>query len=313
MKKILITGCSGFIGRHAVSHALERGYKVVGLDMKPFGKHDDRMVFIKGDINDKPAVERAAKGCDYIFHLAAATSIADFQYNLHRDYGTNVMGFLKVIEVAKKNKCKKLAYASSSAVYSSHKAKMYGEDAVIDIKTLRNHYGKSKFIDEAIADSYMDATGLKAVGVRYFNVYGPGEEVKLRSSPITQFILSMRKNSTITLFGDGTQKKDFVHIDDAIKITFMLMENPNATGVYNVGTGVATALISVAKFMAPKKILYIKNPYLSSYIFYLKADTRKLLKALKGYKFINVKDGISMLIGNEVKVWKKLKVKGYTT
>lgn len=297
LKRILITGCSGFIGRHAVSYALNNGYDVVGLDLNPLDKKHKNLTFIRGDINNKNTVEKAAEGCDYVLHLAAATSIPDFQYDLYTNYTTNVVGFMNVIEAAKSNKCKKFVYASSSAVYQND----FGEDAIIKVKELRNHYGKSKLIDELIADSYIDAYKLSAVGLRYFNIYGSGEEVKLRSSPITQFLYSKRKNDTITIFGDGKQAKDFTHIDDAIKITFKLMESRKSLGVYNVGTGIATNFIHIAELMNPKKVVYVKNPYLSSYIFYLKADTRRLLKEIKGYQFISVEKGISRLLNTKDK------------
>ena len=290
--RLLITGCSGFIGRHAVSYALKKGYHVVGLDARPLGKVNDNLRFFRGSITDRHAVEKAAKGCSYILHLAAATSLPDFKHNLYRDYGINVTGFLNVIEVARRNRCKKFVYASSSAVYLNK----YSEDSKIDIKSLRNHYGKSKLIDDAISESYIDAYKLSSVGLRYFNLYGPGEEVKLRPSPITQFLSEMKKSNTITLFGDGKQAKDFIYIDDAIEITFRLMESNTSLGVYNVGTGMATSFLSIAKLMKPKRILYMKNPYTSSYIYYLKADTKRLLREIGKYKFINVRDGVNMIL-----------------
>lgn len=292
-KKILITGCSGFIGRHAVSYSLKNGYRVVGLDLKPLGIKDKDLAFVRGDINDMRAVERAARGCRYVLHLAAMTSLPDFRYDLHRSYGTNVMGFLNVIEAAKRNRCAKFAYASSSAVYGDS----FSEESVIDVKAQRNHYGKSKLIDEMIADSYADSFKLSTVGLRYFNVYGPGEEVKERSSPVTQFLKSRRKDGAITIFGDGKQSKDFIHVDDAIRITFMLIESRKGVGVFNVGTGVSTSFNEVARIMGPAKVAYVRNPYLSSYIFYLKADTRRLRKAIGKYQFIRLKDGISRLMG----------------
>lgn len=293
MKKILITGCSGFLGRHAVNYAIKKGYSVVGLDLSANGARHKGFKFIKGDINDKAAVDGAAKGCDYILHLAAMTSLPDFQYDLYKNYGTNTsIGFLNVIEAARANKCRKFVYASSSAVYLDK----YSEDDPIDIHELRNHYGKSKLMDDMIAQSYIDSFGLQAVGLRYFNIYGPGEDVKLRPSPITKFKESKVRDGTITIFGDGKQAKDFIYIEDAIKITFKLLESSGSCGVYNVGTGVATSFNSIARYMKPKKIIYVKNPYLSSYIFYLKADTKKLLRTIGKYRFLTVKQGVAKLM-----------------
>jgi nucleoside-diphosphate-sugar epimerase len=295
-KRILITGCSGFIGRHAVSYALKNGYHVVGLDIKPFNKKEKNLTFIRGDINDRKVVDRATKGCDHVLHLAAETAGPEFQYDLYKNYGTNMTGFLNVIESARRNGCKKFTYASSSAVYQKyHGEKGHGESAVINVNTLKTHYGKSKLIDEMIADSYTDSYKLNTVGIRYFNIYGPGEGTKLCPSPVTTFLISKRKNGTITIFGDGRQAKDFTHIDDAIRITFKLIEDEKSAGLYNIGTGIATSFNHIARLINPARIVYTKNPYLDSYIFYLKADTRRLLKRIGKYEFIKVDDGVSRL------------------
>ncbi len=294
-KKILITGCSGFIGMHAVNYALKHDYIVVGFDHKQVDIKDKNFTFIKGDISDKESVAKAAKGCDYIFHLAAATSLPDFQYNLYRAYTINIVGFMNAIEAAKENKCKKFIYASSSGVYQNE----YSEDSVVNVNTQRNHYGKSKLIDDMISDSYIDSYKLSSVGLRYFNVYGPGEEVKQRPSPLTCMIVEAKKTGAVTIFGDGKQTKDFIHIDDAIKISFMLMESEKSLGVYNVGTGIGTNLNQIAEIMQPVKVLYKPNPYLSSYIFYLKADTKKLFSVIGKYKFIKVEDGVKKLMAKK--------------
>lgn len=287
LKKILITGCSGFIGRHAIEYGLKHGYEIVGLDVNPISKDDKDFSFFKGSINDKKLVEDAAKGCEYILHLGALASLPDFNKDLYSNYTTNIVGFMNVIDAAKTN-TSKFVYASSSGVYQNE----FGEDTVIDVHKQRNHYGKSKLIDEMIADSYIDTHNMKAVGLRYFNVYGPGEEDKYRSSPITQFLLEMKKKDTITIFGDGKQSKDFTYIDDVIKLTFALLEDKESVGVYNIGTGVTTSFNEIAKMMNPGRIVYTENPYLSTYMFYLKADTRKLLKKFKDFKFTDVKEGI---------------------
>lgn len=290
--RLLVTGCSGFIGRHAVRYALNNQYNVIGFDTKPPHIDDPGLSFVEGNINEKKAVEDAARGCDYILHLAAATSLPDFQYDLYTNYLTNIAGFMNAIEAAKVNNCRKFIYASSSAVYQ----KEYAETAIIDIMTQKNHYGRSKLIDDAIAASYNETHKICAVGLRYFNLYGPGEEVKERSSPVTQFLMSKKRDDTITIFGDGSQAKDFIHIDDAIALTFKLMESKTSSGVYNIGTGVSTSFLRIAELMHPKKIIHKDNPYLSSYIFYLKADMRRLLAEVKGYKFITIEEGISRLV-----------------
>ncbi len=293
-KKILITGCSGFIGINSVAYALKNGYQVVGLDLNTLKFKHKNLTFIKGDIRDRATVEKAVKGCKYVLHLAALASLPDFERDLFGNYMTNVFGFLNVLEAARKNGCKRFAYASSSAVYVNSPG--FSEDTVIDVTKLRNHYGKSKLIDEMIADSYTDAHVMGVVGLRYFNIYGPGEEDKFRSSPVMQLLISKKSTDKVTIFGDGKQAKDFTHIDDAVSITFRLMEDATSIGVYNVGTGVSTSMNALARLLNPAKTVYVRNPYLSTYMFYLKADTRKLTRKLGRYKFIRLKDGVSQLL-----------------
>ena len=287
-KKILITGCSGFIGRHTVRYALGHGYQVVGLDLRPLTIRHKNLTFFKGSINNRALVEKVTKGCGYVLHLAALASLPDFNKDLHANYTTNVVGFMNVIDAARKNKCKKFVYASSSGVYKDE----FSEESVINVMTQRNHYGKSKLIDEMIADSYIDTHKMPVVGLRYFNIYGPGEEDKLRSSPITQFLMEKKRSDTITIFGDGKQSKDFTYIDDAVELSFRLLEDKKSLGLYNIGTGVTTNFLQIVKLMKPSKVIFTKNPYLSTYMFYLKADTKRILKAVKGYRFVKLSDGI---------------------
>lgn len=170
--KLLVTGSAGFVGSNLCKEALKQGYDVVGLDTK--NTTVEGVESIIGTITDKNLVEKTMKGIDIVINLAAITSNVEFEKKMYDCYNVNVNGFLNLIESAKNNSVKKFAYASSSAVYLDS----FSEETVIDIKKQKNHYAKSKLMNELIAKSYSDAYGLDTLGLRFFNVYGHGENEK---------------------------------------------------------------------------------------------------------------------------------------
>lgn len=144
-KQILITGSSGFIGEYVVNEAIARGYKVLGFDInKPENANFD---YIIGDITDKEAIAGAFGPNIYgVIHLAAMTSTIEFEANNRTVYDTNVAGFINVINLASKSGCKRFLYASTSGIYSDS----FSENDQIAAGKLKNHYAKSKLMDEMI-------------------------------------------------------------------------------------------------------------------------------------------------------------------
>lgn len=284
--RLLITGCSGFIGKHMVAKAISLGYEVRAFDRVDCSVPGAE--FIKGDVRDMEAIDEAVKGVDYVIHLAAITVPQRFRDDLYGNYDINIKGFMNIIESARKHNCK-LAYASSASMYFKDN---FAEDATIDMHKQRNHYSKSKMVDEMIADSYEDVYGFKSLGLRYFNAYGEGELDKGESAcAIGQFIKSRLNNEPMVIYGDGKQKKDFIYVNDAVDITLTLMEK-GATGIYNVGTGKETEFNYIADLIDKNAKKYIPMP-LPTYQYLTRADTTKLLKTIGDYKFISIEDGIN--------------------
>lgn len=285
--RILITGCSGFIGRAVVREALRQGYRVNGLDLKDCSVKGIR--FVKGDINDYGTVKRAIKRADRVIHLAAVTSNLEFYKDMRSSYNTNVGGFLNVINAAAISKCKSFIYASSAAVYLKESG--FSELAHIDIRKQGNHYAKTKLINEMIADSYEERYNMNSIGMRLFNVFGPGENQKGNYASIITILLKMEKNGKpLLIYGDGSQSRDLIYVDDVAKITLILLEK-GKNSIYNVGTGRANAYGHIADLIGPKHKKFVKNP-LSSYQTYTKADTARLKKVIGKFNFIGLEQGI---------------------
>src|SRR2546429_4357466 len=289
-KDLLITGVSGFIGRHVAEEAIRRGYNVAGIDRNhsEIGGID----FTKADIRDRDRLLQIMRGKEYLIHLAAITSNVEFMKNPVDCYDINASGFLNVIDAAAKGGCKRFVYASSAAVYLDS----FSEEAVLDVRKQGNHYAKTKIMNEMVAKSYEDIYGMSTTGLRYFNVYGRGENEKGDYASIVTLFLKAKKNrEPLVIYGDGTQARDLTNVLDAARITVDLLEK-GSDDVYNVGTGVSTAYVTIAEMIDRERIRYVPNP-LPNYQHYTRAETTRLREALGEYQFIGLSMGIEAMKG----------------
>ena len=282
---LLITGVSGFIGRHVAQEALRRGYRVTGVDRVE--SRADGLEFIRADIRDRDRMTEVLRNKKYLVHLAAITSNVEFMRAPADCYDTNVNGFLNVVDAAVRGGCTRLVYASSAAVYVN----VFSEGVSIDLESQNNHYAKSKIMNEMMAHSYADIVGMRITGLRYFNVYGNGENDKGDyASIVSLFLRAKKKGAPLVVYGDGSQARDLINVADAASVTMDLLEN-GSERVYNVGTGVATTYLAIAEMIAKEAVTFVPNP-LTSYQYYTRADMTRLRKALGDYPFIDLKSGI---------------------
>jgi nucleoside-diphosphate-sugar epimerase len=289
-QNVLITGVSGFIGRCVAAEALRRGYRVTGVDRSQAS--DRGIEFVRADIRDNDRMARVLKGQDYVIHLAAVTSNVEFLKNPVDCYDINANGFVNVIAAAVKGGCKRFVYASSAAVYLDS----FSEEAVLDVRKQGNHYAKTKIMNEMVAKSYEDIYGMSTTGLRYFNVYGRGENEKGDYASIVTLFLKAKKNrEPLVIYGDGTQARDLTNVLDAARVTVDLLEK-GSDDVYNVGTGVSTAYVTIAEMIDRDRIRYVPNP-LPNYQHYTRAETTRLREALGEYQFIELKQGIEAMKG----------------
>ena len=286
---ILVTGSSGFIGSHVAAEALKEGYRVKGLDLK---ENDNTAIeFVKGDIRDKSAVSKAMEGVDFIIHLAAVTSVVEFEKNPVECFDININGFMNVLWAAHEHKVKKALYASSAAVYTGEH---FSDSMPLDYSKQHNPYAQSKMINEMHADYFFHSRGLDSIGLRFFNVFGDGENEKGQYASIaTQFIKNKRRGEPLVVYGDGSQARDFINVNDVANITLMLLEK-GSPGVYNVGTGNAFSYEHIAEIIDKSSIKHVDNP-LKAYQYLTKADTSKLLREIGDYKFINLNEWIAKM------------------
>ena len=284
---LLVTGSSGFIGSYIITEALKNSYKVKGLDLN--ANVNPAIEFIKGDIRDKSAVSKAMEEVDFVIHLAAVTSVVEFEKNPVECFDINVNGFLNVLSTAHEKGVKKIAYASSAAVYTGEH---FSESLPVDHSKQHNPYSKSKLMNEMHSDYFYHSRSLHTIGMRFFNVFGEGENEKGQYASIaTQFLKSKERGEPLIIYGDGAQARDFIHVSDVAKITLMLLEK-GGPEVYNVGTGKAISYKNIGEMIDRDGIKYVENP-LKAYQYLTEADTSKLSKVIGDYEFINLENWLN--------------------
>lgn len=256
MAKILVTGGAGFIGSHVVRGLVGSGHEVVVLDDMSAGKreaipHGRQMEVIKGDVADKATVARAMEGCAHVVHLAARVSIPQLLETPEEAYRVNMQGTLNVLECARaQGLTGRVIVASSAAVYGNLSDGAVKEEDAGNV-ALNNPYAASKRVAEVCTRMYKDVYGLKVTTLRIFNAYGPGMDENSGYSGLLSKVLDSVQNGTLlTIYGDGSQTRDYIHVNDVATIVRALLAAPpevELPWVMNVGSGVAMTLLDTIR------------------------------------------------------------------
>ena len=291
-KKILITGICGFLGKH-LAIKLHDNNEIIGINLpnksKNLQKELDNITIIEGDVSENNTLEKINSDIDLILHFGSPTSVILFKQDPTRHFNNTVNGMKNILEFAKKNSIKKLIYPSSASVYAKN-SPPHTENI---IPKPSNPYGSAKVECENLAHSYNDT--VNSIGLRIFAVYGPGEETKQNLSSVINLFLGDVKNSRKpVIFGDGTQTRDFIYVDDAISAIINSTELPQQ-GIINVGSGISTSfnlVIEKIGNIVEKKIepVYVKKE--SNYVEKLQADTKLMESTLKIHP-LSIELGIS--------------------
>ncbi len=253
--KALVTGGAGFIGSHLVERLVADGLDVTVLDNFSTGRTENlaglsanrRLHFVRGDIRDKDTTYDAIKDVKAIFHLAAVTSVPFSVEHPKETFEVNVDGTLSLLEACLRAGVERFVYVSSCAVYGEPKYLPIDEDCPLSPVS---PYAESKLKAEELCRSFCENYGLETVVLRPFNVYGPRQRNDQYGGVIARFIEFLRFGKPPVIYGDGTQSRDFIYVEDAVEVFTLALNNKNVVGgTFNVASGVPTSIDGLASLL----------------------------------------------------------------
>ena len=253
----LVTGAAGFIGSNLVEELLGLGQFVVGLDNFATGNSAnldhiraavsplqwERFRFVEGDVYSPDTCAGVCENIDYVLHQAALGSVPRSIQDPARSNAANVTGFLNMLVAAREAGVKRFVYASSSSVYGDKPNLPKSEEQVGNVLS---PYAATKKFNEIYAAVFAKAYGLKSIGLRYFNVFGPRQDPEgAYAAVIPKWVGAMLKGAEVTINGDGETSRDFCYISNAVQANLLAATSENETAldqVYNIAVGSRTTL-----------------------------------------------------------------------
>jgi len=255
-KKWLITGVAGFIGSNLLEYLLKKNVKVVGLDNFATGYQHNldevrslvtdeqwaNFTFINGDIRKLDDCRKACDNVSFVLHQAALGSVPRSISDPVATNNTNVVGFLNMLIAARDSSVESFTYAASSSTYGDHKALPKVEE---NIGKPLSPYAVTKYVNEIYADVFAKAYNFKAIGLRYFNVFGKRQDPNgAYAAVIPKWALCMIQDKEVSINGDGKTTRDFCFVDNAVQANILaaLASDNKKNEIYNVAFGGRTSL-----------------------------------------------------------------------
>jgi len=308
--KVVVTGGAGFIGGHIVEHWLGEGAEVHIIDNLRSGHMSNvelfpKVKFHKGSITDKELVLSVLEGADYVHHLAAMVSVPESIEKPYECVDINIVGLINVLEAAKTHKVKKVVHSSSAAVYGDNPDSPKKTSMPPAPKT---PYGITKLDGEYYLNAYRENFGLGTVSLRYFNVFGPRQDPGSQyAAAIPIFVSKALKNETITIYGDGSQTRDFIFVKDVVQANVLAATSAQVYGTYNAANGSSISIKEIAGLIiketkSSSKIVYEKErPGDIKHSLAYVEDTKKALGFVPKYDLMQ---GLKLTIGYFVNLFK---------
>jgi UDP-glucose 4-epimerase len=293
-KRVLVTGGAGFIGSNLANH-LAAENDVVAVDDLYLGTPDNldgEVEFVDASVLDD---DLPTEGVDVLFHLAALSS-----YAMHEDDPTtgarvNVEGFVNAVDQAREDGCDTVVYATTSSIYGSRTEPSPEE---MDVAA-RTGYEASKLARETYAEYFHNHYGMRLAGMRFFSVYqgfGGAEEHKGEyANTVAQFADRIANGERPELFGDGSQTRDFTHVDDVVRGVELAAEH-RLQGIYNLGTGESYDFNEMVEMIndalgTDVEPTYVENPF-DAYVHDTRADASKMREATGWEPEISFEEGV---------------------
>ena len=296
--KLVVTGGAGFIGSHLVKFLSQKGHDVSVIDNLVRGKLENlksvknEINFFKNDITDYAEIKNMLKNADGVFHEAALTSVPESFSKITEYRHVNIHGTENILKLAQEFDIK-VVYASSASVY--------GNTITIPITEEHNRkpinpYGSTKLEAEYLAEKY-SKSGTQVIGLRYFNVFGKGQNPDY-AGVINKFQENIMTEKSPVIFGDGSQVRDFISVEDVCHANLTAMKSNEKKGFFNIGTGIVTSIKNLAELMIKLSGKSLKPEYSNlpeGDIKLSQADIRLAANKLSWRPKITLEDGLKKL------------------
>jgi UDP-glucose 4-epimerase len=281
--KVLVTGGAGFIGSNLVDRLIDLGHNVICIDNESAESNEqfywnDKAQNYKVDICDYNTIYPMFDKIDIVFHLASDARIQPAILDPKKSIDTNVLGTFNVLEASRRNNVGRVIISSTSSAYGK-------SNTIPNIETQKEDcltpYSAAKVFGENLGKVYFNLYGLKTISLRYFNVYGERQPLKGQYAPVVGlFIKQNKEGKPLTVVGDGTQKRDFTYIDDAVSANvlagFNETDDKSFGQVYNVGYGKNYSILDIARMISDRIEFIPARPGESKETL---SDTSKIKKA----------------------------------
>jgi len=296
-RRILVTGGSGFIGQHIAEMFASEEHEVIVIDKRkntwPFLYNN--ILLVKEDIRNYDQIKNYFEDVDYIFHEAALVSVPDGMKKPNLTIDNNINGTVNILKAAVEKNVKKIIFASSCAIYGMNDKIPLNENGKA---YPLSPYAISKLSAEYFLKMYNDEFGIRTTSLRYFNVYGPRQDYSSQYSAVMPiFVNNALQDKDLIVYGDGSQTRDFVYIDDVVKANKMVMNHGDGE-IFNVGFGEKASISELAKEIieltnSDSKVIYKQARY--GEVKHSLADNTKIYQI--GFKpETDLKEGLKKLI-----------------
>ncbi len=303
MSLVLVTGGAGFIGSHLVEALLARSYRVRVLDNLSQGSlanlpvgHPD-LEFVEGDVTDLNACRTAVVDVTGIFHLAAMSKVFPSLENPSMiDYCTqqNVHGTCNILHVARERRAtiRKFVYAGSSTYYGTNPPP-HSED---QLPSCQSPYALTKYVGELYCEQFSRGFALPTVRLRYFMTYGPRQPNTGAYAVVTGvFLKQWRSGDPLTILGDGSQTRDFIHVRDVAEGTVRAFESDQQDATINIGTGRSLTIKALADLISPDQVVMPKRAH---DIPHQRACTNRMRRFLDWEPSIRIEDELRAILNS---------------
>jgi len=276
--RIVITGVAGFIGSALTENLLHNGHTIIGIDnftcgyqenITGFSKFGEKFVFYNKSITDS-SIEELLEKDDILIHLAAISSLASNQNDPAFAYNNNVTGTMNILEVSRRKGINHFIFASTSAIYENSK----DFPLVENDKTRPNLiYSLGKKHCEDLIQSYNEIYGVQYTILRFFNVFGKNQDANRANPALIPYIIDMfSKKRAPILHSDGTQKRDYVYVDDVNALIYKVITNKPTNTIINVSSGTIVSVKEIVDIIKKEMKVHINPVYRDPCLLWENAD-----------------------------------------